>query len=297
MSESAIAEIQAPEITQEAPPQENAEGASSIDAAAVELESVLGTASKEDATTSPELSDAEVPAIPETSIEDALGKEALAAAREQALEQARQEAATEFQRQQQQLQQYQEQVQRNTQFRQRYDQRVKSSADRVYKLAIDAGYSEDQAKAEATNAWQDFNSHHADGLQFYQPEALQQARQTILADINAGIGQSLGKDAAKFWGTPENPAQFQKAADLFARYKEIVTEGLMTPAQVEAERKAANVALFRELKKKGLIKESTPSQRLDGTSTDSRTEDQILADEKSDINVVRKILDRRNGVV
>lgn len=271
MSESAIAELQAPEITQEAPPQENAEGAPVIDAVAAELEAFLDTpsADKEDAATSPELSDAEVPAIPETSMEDVLGKEALAAAEERALEKARSEAAAEVQRQQQQLQQYQQQVQRNTEFRQRYDQRVKSSADRVYKLAIEAGYSEDQAKAEATNAWQDFNSHHADGLQFYQPEALQQARQTILADINAGIGQALGKDAAKFWGTPENPAQFQKAADLFARYKEIVTEGLMTPAQVEAEKKAANVALFKELKKKGLLKETSTPQRIEGSNPPS----------------------------
>lgn len=288
MSESAIAEPQATEIKPEVTPQENAEGVPVIDAVAAELEAFLDTppADKEDAATSPELSDAEVPPVPPTSMEDVLGKEALAAAEERALEKARQEAATEVQRQQQQLQQYQEQVQRNTQFRQRYDQRVKDSADEVYALAKEAGYSDEEAKLRATNAWQRFNSHHADGLQFYQPEALQQARQTILADINAGIGQSLGKDAAKFWGTPENPATFQKAADLFTRYKEIVTEGLMTPAQVEAEKKAANVALFKELKKKGLLKEASTPQRIEGSNPPSGA----VNPESSSIEDVNKML-------
>lgn len=131
------------------------------------------------------------------------------------------------------------------------------------------GLSKADADRIAKREHDDFNSHHADGLQLHKPAATREAMETVVSQINDAVKGTLGNDADKFFGTEAEPKGYANIAEVFTSFKEIVTAGLLTEAEAEERETAAVLAFRRALEKAGRLTGTSSGQQVNSNSASS----------------------------
>ncbi len=153
-----------------------------------------------------------------------------------------------------------------TAFENRYAERMQNAGTKLEERLVGLGMNPALAHEIAQEQAQAFNSHHADGLQLYEPEALKTANASLTGRINDTLREVLGRDADKFFGTGED----EKRYDLKGHYealKSLWTDGLVTPAEAEAQTALALVRYHRELQEANRIVGAKTPQSTDGSSS------------------------------
>jgi hypothetical protein len=209
---------------------------------------------------------------PEDEIDTDLNS-AREAARAAAAEEARREVQEEQRQEQARLRAQAEENQRRNQFVQTYRTRIEEAGNEAYELAINAGMGEQVARQRQEQAKQRFNSHHADGVNLYLPQAQAQAQAQYLQTFNAGIAQDLGKDAVKFFGTEAEPKGYATMGEVFKAYRAIVTEGLLPEKEVEARVKRELAIRRRSAETNGQVNGARAGTQVNGTATGGLTLD------------------------
>lgn len=164
-------------------------------------------------------------------------------------------------------------------------QRAAEDADRQAKAAHEAGYKSRIAKQQAPlinrlveqgldlasaqaiakDVETDFNSHHADGLKLYEPEARRVADAEASKLVNDAFREVLGADAVKFFGTDDAPKSHQGMEAALNSFRDIAREGYVLKSEAEADKKVTLLAYRRDLEQKGLIKGTTTGQSVNST--------------------------------
>lgn len=225
-----------------------------VDAAEADVDSFL-TAGKEGAAEGTEAKgDDEV---------DILLQEARDAATKAASEKAEREANARLAREEQERKTREDSLRAEQEHEKGYRDRMARQLGLAAELRAE-GIDSDTAERLARRVADDFNAHHADGLKRYLPEAEQRVQTTYTQLLNEAIKSDLGSDEAKFFGTQESPKSYNDFAGALKSYREIVTDGLITKSEADAEKKLALVKYRRELEHKGLIQGASSGQTVNG---------------------------------
>ena len=153
-------------------------------------------------------------------------------------------------------------------FEKRYGERMANAGPNLEQKLLNLGVREDIAKQLAKETSDDFNSHHADGLQLYEPEAKSRADADLTGRINDTLRDVLGNDATKFFGAGDD----EKRYDLKGHYealKSIWTENMISKSDAEAEQALALAKYHRELQTSGRLKGSNSTTSTNGSSSGS----------------------------
>lgn len=153
-----------------------------------------------------------------------------------------------------------------TAFDNRYAERMANAGTKLEARLVEAGINAALAHEIAQENATDFNSHHADGLQLYEPEAKRAADAGLTGRINDTLREVLGHDTDKFFGTGEDPKRY----DLKGHYealKAIWTDGMKSAAEAEAETSLALVRYHRQLQSEGRLNGSKSTQSTNGSSS------------------------------
>lgn len=180
---------------------------------------------------------------------DALLEEAREAAAKAAAEKADREARQKAAQEERDRKAQAERAEAQKKFEDGYRDRLKEAGQEAYDMALQAGHSESEAQQARNRAEQRFNSHHADGLKSYEGWAYNTATSALMNAMNEALRQELGTDAPKFFGTDAEPRVHANFVAGLKAFREIVTDGMLTRAEAEADKKLALLKYRKELEK------------------------------------------------
>lgn len=216
----------------------------------------------------------------EADAEDTLLAEAREAAAKAATEKAERETRDRIAREEAQRKADTDAREAQAQFRKSYDERMARQLGLEQELT-DQGIDLATARAIARRVADDFNAHHADGLKLHEPMANSRAWQGFGSMFNQGISEALGDSAEKYFGPESEPKRYANIADALKAFREIVTDGLLSKSEAEADTKVALLKYRKSLEDKGLIAGAKSGQQVNsngGGSLSHADEDAVLLD-------------------
>lgn len=155
-------------------------------------------------------------------------------------------------------------------FRDEYANDVRKAMESARQRALRLGATAEMAEEAAQEAKSFLNKRHEDGMRLYETDAFAKANGTFSQLINDAIREDLGADAEKFFGTEAEPKGYDGMKAALKGYREVVTDGLISKAEAEADTKLALVKYRRHLEEQGLINGARSGQPTNGAPASGR---------------------------